>query len=450
MILKNPGVLSDASASLCLCFILLVPFAVAGLSLVNTGLNRSRNAAHAILMSLCIAALASLIFFVCGFAWEGGAGEQAHVLNVAGQKWDWLGAAEWFLRGVNFDKWRGSLVVLLQLASVAVASIVPAATASERWRLAASCASTAVFAGWTYPLFAHWVWGGGWLAQLGVNYGLGHGFIDPAGASCIHATGALTALSLAWILGPRRGKFTSDGMPSAMPGHNAVIVLFGCMLALVGFFGLNSAGAILFAGIHSAQSVLINVNTSLCAAAGAIAALITTRVRFGRPDASLTANGWVSGLVASSAICAFVKPAEAVLVGLVSGALVIFAIEIIELRMKVDDPVGAIAVHGVAGIWGILALGIFGQFVEPLASGIGSSSQIAPHGDSGQFVAQLIGVATLIGFVLPLTYALNWLINRVLPQRVALEGERQGMDLFELGAGAYPEFVTHREDFNRR
>ncbi len=335
-----------------------------------------------------------------------------------------------------------SLIILLQLFSVALACTIPAATGAERWRLGAGCASAAVLAGWTYPLFAHWVWGGGWLAQLGVNYGLGHGFVDPAGASCIHAVGGLTALSIAWILNPRRGKFTADGLPTAMPGHNAVIVLFGCMLALIGFLGLNSAGSILFAGLTPAQSVLVDVNTTLCSAAAGLAALITTRLRFGRPDASLTANGWISGLVASSAVCAFVKPAEAVAVGFVAGVLVIFAVEIIELRMKVDDPAGAISVHAVGGMWGVLALGMFGRFTPALAN--------IDSGDSGQFLAQLIGVATLLGFVLPLTYTLNWLLNRVLPQRVALEGERQGMDLFELGAGAYPEFVTHRDDFTRR
>ncbi|MBV9406122.1 MAG: hypothetical protein JO211_12325 [Acidobacteriaceae bacterium] len=428
----------ETAGGLCLLFLLVAPFAGAGLSLMNTGLARSRSAAHTMLMAVSVGAVAVLAFFVCGFAWAGLAGAPSHAVRLAGKGWDWIGAGGFFLRGVNLSASRDSLTVLMQLESVALCAMIPAATVAERWRLGACCASTAVLAGWTYPLFAHWVWGGGWLAQMGVTYHLGRGFVDPGGASCIHVVGGLTALSLAWIVGPRHAKFSAHGMPTAMPGHNAVIVLFGCVLALVGFLGLNSAGALLFGGVDAGQMVVVEVNTLLCAAAAAIGALLTTRVRFGRPDASLTANGWVSGLVASSAIVPFVRPAEAVLVGLIAGALVIFAVETIELRMKVDDPAGAIAVHSLGGMWGIVALGMFGRFGQT-----GTSSD-------GQFLAQLIGVATLLGFGLPLSYSVNWAINRIVPQRVAMEGERQGMDLFELGAGAYPEFVTHREDFLRR
>jgi Amt family ammonium transporter len=284
-------------------------------------------------------------------------------------------------------------------------------------------------------LFAHWVWGSGWLSQLGTQFGLGIGFADPAGAGCIHVVGALTALALSWIVGPRRGRFTADGIPTAMPGHNAVVVLFGCILTLVGFLGLNSAGAVLFAARTPAQTVLVDVNTVLAAAAGALASLVLTRMRFGRPDASLTANGWVGGLVASSAMCPFVKPAEAVFTGLVVGIVVIFAIELLELRMKIDDPTGAIAVHAGGGICGLLAVGVFGRF-----PGVDAS---------GQFLAQLVGIASLLGLIFPMTYGLNWVLNKVIRQRVAPESERQGMDLFELGAGAYPEFVTHREDWMR-
>jgi ammonium transporter, Amt family len=206
-------------------------------------------------------------------------------------------------------------------------------------------------------------------------------------------------------------------------------VLFGCMLALPGWIALNTAGATLFASARPMDAGPIGVNTLLAAAGGAIAALSVTRLRFGKPDASLTANGWVSGLVASSAGCAVVKPVEAVLIGVVAGALVVFGIEILELRMKVDDPGGAISVHAVGGIWGVMAAGIFGP---------------------GQLLPQLVGVATLIGCVLPMSYGLNWALDRIVRQRVTAEGERQGMDLFELGAGAYPDFVTRPDDLFRR
>jgi Amt family ammonium transporter len=298
----------------------------------------------------------------------------------------------------------------------------------------------------TYPLFAHWVWGSGWLAQLGVNYGIGRGFLDVGGTSSIQVLGGLTALAVTWILGPRRGKYSADGMAPAIPGHNSVLVLFGCVLALIGWIGLNSAGAILFTGGEPFGAALIALNTMLAASAAALTAAVITKVRFGKPDASLTANGWVGGLVASSASCAFVFPAEAVVIGSIAGAVVIFSVEWFELRMEVDDPGGSVSVHAVGGIWGILALGVFGQFHRPVLNVAENSMPAAINANtSGQWLAQIIGVATLVGFVLPLTYGLNWILNRFYPFRVSIEGERQGMDLHELGAGAYPEFVTHTE-----
>lgn len=406
--LETQGSLSGSDAIFCILCIFLIPLAAGGLALMNTGLNRSRNAAHAMLASLCVFAVAALAFGACGFAVESGNPER------------WIGNGTLFLRGVDFNS-SSSAVLLFQLFGASLAAMIPLGAGAERWRVSAICASTALLAGWTYPLFAHWSWGGGWLAR--------QGFVDAAGGGSIQVLGGVTALSIAWILGARRGKFTSDGVPTAIPGHNAVIVLFACLLALVGWIGLNSAGGMLFGGRNAIGSVVIAINTVLSAAAAAASAAIITRVRFGKPDASLAANGWIAGLVASSAGCAIVKPAAAVFIGAVAGAVVMLAIELFELRMKVDDPAGAISVHAAGGIWGLLAVGMFGP---------------------GQFLAQLIGVATLVGLVLPMSYGLNWLLDRAMRQRVAAEGERQGMDLFELGAGAYPDFMTHREDLLRR
>jgi Amt family ammonium transporter len=307
------------------------------------------------------------------------------------------------------------------LFSVAVAATIPVGAASERWRLGAVCASSALFAGWTYPLVAHWVWGGGWLAQIG--------FRDAGGAAAIQATGGLTALSIARILGPRQGKYPAGGLPAAFPGHNAVLVLVACFFTWAGWLGLNGAGSLLWAGAGMAGLARAAVNTTLSASAGALAVAALTRVRFGRPDASLCANGWNGGLVASSAACAWVAPAEAVVIGAVAGVLITFAVEWLDTRWRVDDPAGSISVHAAGGIWGLLALGIFVR---------------------GQWLPQLAGVATLLVFVLPMTEALNRLLHRFYPQRVSPEAEPHGLDLHELGAGAYPEFVTRREDFRPR
>ena len=347
--------LSQASATLCFLLILLVPFAVAGLALVNSGLGRSRSAAHVMLASLCVFGVAAIVYVAIGFSWQGACGRPAHLVTIAGKTWNWIAAEPFYLRGLSLDLSAESLIVLLQVFSVGLAAVIPLSAGSDRWRLGASCASSALLAGWTYPLFAHWVWGGGWLSQLGTNSGLGRGFVDGGGASTIQAVGGLTALSVTWILGSRRGKFSPDGIPAAIPGHSPVLALAGCLMAWVGWLGLNSAGAILFAGIEPSSVVLIVLNTTLCATAAGLTAAVVTRVRFRRPDASLCANGWMAGLVASSAAAAFLKPAAAILVGIVAGGLVLFAIDLLESRLAIDDPGGAVSVHAVAGIWGLLA-----------------------------------------------------------------------------------------------
>jgi len=445
-----PPAMSPAPVPIaCIFLIALVPFAIAGLSLINTGLGRSRSAAHAMLASLCIFAVAAIAYVICGFAFQGYIGSAAHTALIQGKSWNWLAAEPFFLRGLPSNFSSASLVACLQIVSVALAALIPLGAGLDRWKLSASCASTALLAGWTYPLFAHWAWGGGWLAQLGANYGLGRGFLDAGGSSTIHVVGGLTALSIAWILRPRRGKYSLDGMPTAIPGHQAVYVLFGCLLAFVGWLGLNCAGAILFAGAELGRIPMACIITTLCASSAVLSAAFITRFRFGKPDVSISANGWVGGLVASSAGCVFFSPGAAIVIGIVAGALVTFSVEWFELQLGIDDPGGAISVHAVSGIWGLLALGIFGS-VPALARGAanGLTNHIGTVA-TGQWLAQLVGIATLLGFVLPLTYGLNAALNTIVRQRVPAQGERQGLDLYELGAGAYPEYVTHGDEFTQ-
>ena len=387
---------------------LFIPFAIAGLLLINTGLARSRSAAHMMMTGLVAVGIAVMVYFACGAAIEL---DESRAL---------------FLRGISDTEMRG---VWFGAFAASLAVVIPLGTGAERWRLGPACISTALLAGLTIPLMAGWTWGGGWLAQLS-TYGLGHGFVDCGGSGVIQATGGLTALSLAWILGPRRGKFTPERMPLAMPGHHAVFVLFGCLLALPGWIGLNAAGACVMPGADAAAK--IGLNTTLAAAAASLTAAAITRIRFGKPDASLTANGWIGGLVASSAGCAFLAPAAAVIIGAIAGALIVFSVEFLELRLGIDDPGGSVSVHGIGGIWGLIAAGMLGSF------------------PADQWLAQMIGVATLLGIIFPLTYGLNFLLNLIMRQRVAPEGERQGMDLHELGAGAYPDFLTHFDDTMQR
>ena len=421
---------------LCLGCILLVPVAIAGLALMNAGLGRSRNAAHLLVSSLSVFSVAVAAYFLCGFAFQGAPGGPSYFFVAGYKEWSWISAGRFLFRGVALDGSPRSLTLLFQVFCVGLAAIIPLGAGGGRWRMSASALSAALLAGWTYPLYAHWVWGGGWLAQLGSNFGLGNGFIDAGGSTVIQAVGGFTGLSAAWILGPRRGKYSS-GMPAAIPGHDMVMVCFGCLLTIAGWLGLNGAGALIFggsgggngAGIAPGGIVLVALNTILCAAFAALSAIFFTRLRFGKPDASLCINGCIGGLVASSAGCAVLSPLTAAATGLVAGAVVTYSVEFLEVRLRIDDPGGAIPIHGLCGIWGALAVAIFA------------------NNTSGQWIAQLAGVATILGFVLPLTFGINWGINRVWPMRVSLEAERQGLDLHELGAGAYPEFITHGDEF---
>jgi Amt family ammonium transporter len=415
--------------------IMLIPFAPAGLGLIHAGLGRSRSAAHALLATLCVLSVTAIVFVTVGFAWTGFPGGHTYSAITGSIAWDWIASEPMLARGVNFDAASQQIALMLcfHIFAVGLAGVIAIGAGADRWRLGATCISSAIFAGIIYPLFAHWAWGGGWLSQLGTTFGLGGGFIDAGGSATIQATGGLTALAIACLLGPRRGKYGADGVATAIPGHNIVLVLFGCMLALVGWTGLNTAGAVIFYAVAPGRVVGVVLNTMLAAAASSLAALTVTRIRFGKPDASLTANGWVAGLVASSAGCAFIGPAAAILIGLVAGGVVPYAVELFELKLFVDDPGGSISVHAGAGLWGTLAAGIF--------------AATSPGMQGPQILAQVVGIATLLGFVLPVAYAANWILNRIMPQRVDRDGDHQGMDVRELGAGAYPEFVVHSDEF---
>jgi Amt family ammonium transporter len=316
--------------------------------------------------------------------------------------------------------------------AVGLAATIPLSAGADRWRLGPICLSSALLGGLIFPLFAHWVWGGGWLAQLAANFGIAN-FTDVGGAGVVQVVGGLTALSVAWIAGPRRGKYSDDGIPAAIPGHNIVQVLFGCLLALVGWIGLDAAASILFYGAGLQQIVGVVINATLSASAGCLAALVVTRSRYHKPDASLSANGWIAGLVAGSAACAMVSPQSAIWIGVIAGILATYLIEIFELHLRVDDPGGAVSVHALAGIWGLIALGLFGNFPEGTRG--------------GHILAQVVGISALLGFMLPLIHAGNLLLNRWSTYRVDDDGHWHGMDVRELGAGAYPEFVIHADEF---
>jgi Amt family ammonium transporter len=413
-------------AVLIVCF-LLIPLAGAGMALINTGLGRSRNAAHAMFTSICAIASAACAWVVVGQSIAGWNGGPARTLLLGGKAWNWIGASGLFMTGLPATNSPALLVALFGVLTAGLMALIPLGAGAERWRLGAVCASSAMLGGIVYPLFLHWAWNGGWLAR--------NGFIDVGGSGVLHGVGGMAALATAWQLGPRHGKYTSDGMPLAMPGHHGIFVLFGCLLSLPGWIAVNVTAAMLFHAVDPGLAVVIAMNTVVAASAAALAAALLTRIRFGKPDLSLTANGWVAGIAAIAAGCASVPPVSAIVIGLCAGALAPLSVELLELRLKIDDPGGSISVHAVGGIWGLIALALLGRL---------------PGANGNLFFAQLAGIATLLGCILPLIFGLNSLLDRVLPFRAPADGERQGMDIHELGAGAYPEFMTHTDEFMPR
>ncbi len=419
--------LSDAMFALTLGLLVLAPLAIAGVALLNTGLGRSRSAAQSLLGCVTLVAVSAIAFAVMGVSFAGAPG---HALSIAGKSWNWIGGAPLFMRHFSAMEPQAQLGVLFEFLAAGLMAIIPWGSGADRLRLPAGCALTAVLAGGVFPVLVHWTWGGGWLAGLGANFGLGAGFLDGAGAASVHAAGGLSALAVVWIGGSRKGKFPKEGLATAMPGHNAVYILFGCLLAMVGWLAWNMAGAILWLHVAPGGLAVTAINTILSASAALVATFTVTRTRFGKPDASMCANGWLAGLVSSSACAGIVTPVEAILVGGIAGIAAPLLVELLELALSIDDPSGAISVHAVGGLWGLFAAGMF-----------------APQ--PGQMMAQLVGIATLLGFVFPLVYLLFSILDRILPLRVDPDGERLGMDLHELGGGAYPEFVIHRDESYR-
>src|SRR5437016_12067363 len=340
------------------------------------------------------------------------------------------------------------VMFLFQMVFMDTALTIVTGSCAERWKFGAFAISSVFMGAFTYPLFANWAWGGGWLSQLGTNFGLGHGYADFAGSGVVHSVGGVTALALGMIIGPRIGKYTRSGKPNAIPGHDLVIVLTGCFILAFGWFGFNPGSTLAASGNGALRISSIAVNTMLAGCTGSFGAILYMWMRYGKPDASMSGNGLLAGLVAITAPSGFVNTVSAAIIGLIAGVLVCVSVEFVERKLKVDDPVGAISVHGVNGLWGVLSVGLFADGTSNYGgswNGVTGSVTGLFYGDASQLAAQLVGISTLLGFVFTFSFLLNLVLEFFIGHRVSAETEIAGLDIPEMGQLGYPEFVFRPE-----
>lgn len=409
----------------------LVFWMQAGFAYVEGGLTRAKNANNIIMKNLMDFSVGSVAFWAIGFGLMFGDGNA------------FIGLNGWFLSGADNSpatgdayqgvysslSWTGVPLFakfMFQLMFAATAATIVSGAMAERTKFSAYFVYSFVVSAFIYPIVGHWIWGGGWLANLGMW--------DFAGSTVVHSTGGWLALVGAVILGPRIGKYSRDGKPQAIPGHSLPMAALGVFILWLGWFGFNP-GSTMAADASIAQ---IALTTNLAAATGAIGALVTSWALLKKPDVSMTLNGVLAGLVAITAPCAFVSPLSAAIIGVLGGIVVVISVLVID-RLKVDDPVGAISVHGVCGMLGTIALGFFAQegYAPPNTTGNG----LLFGGGLKLLAAQAIGVVSVFAWCLVTGVILFGLIKVTMGIRVSAEEEIEGLDVGEHGVSAYPDFV---------
>lgn len=385
----------------------LVYFMQAGFAMVETGFTRAKNAGNILMKNMMDFVLGSLFFFLIGFAIMFG-GDGAIIGTKGFFNITSLGDADGMFNGLPI----GVFIFFHTVFCATSATIVSGAMA-ERTKFIAYLIYSAAISILIYPVSGHWIWGGGWLSDMG--------FHDFAGSTAVHMVGGICALVGAKILGPRKGKYDKAGKPAAIPGHNLPLGVLGVFILWFCWFGFNCGST------TAATTTIGNIamTTNLAAAASTLATLIFTWVKYGKPDVSMTCNGSLAGLVAITAGCDVVSNYEAILIGLLAGIVVVVAIEFIERVAKIDDPVGAIGVHGVCGALGTLLAGIFGE---------GCS-----------FPAQLLGVISVAAFVTVMAVIVFVVIDKTVGLRVSEEEEIEGLDMKEHGCSAYANFHFHND-----
>ena len=438
----------------------LVLFMQAGFALLTCGLVRKKNAGHLMMLNFAAYVFAFLAYWAVGFAFQFGAvAVNAAPLNLGGTPtlnefllgsgpWGLLGGKGFFLSGVGYDTGVNTLM-LFEIVFMETAGYIIVGAICERITFTAFLLCELFVGAILYPVFGCWVWGGGWMSQWGTTFGLGHGYCDFAGSTVVHAVGGFCAMALAIILGPRIGKYAKDGTPRAFPAHNIPFVVAGTFILLFGWMGFNPGSTL---GATDLRISVIAVNTNLAAVAGAATAMFYWNLRFGKPDISMACNGMLAGLVAITAPCAFVGPVASVVIGMVAGIVVCVGVLFNERTLKVDDPCGAISVHGYCGFLGAVCVGIFADGTYGAGwNGVGASSYLGTagqgvtgllYGDTSQFICQVLGATLCVAWAFGSTFIVFKLVNAVKSMRVPPEVEVEGLDVPEFGIPAYPEDAT--------
>ena len=422
----------------------LVFFFQCGFAMVETGFCRAKNAAHTMTMNFMVFLVGAVGYFLIGFALQmGGSGGTAG-LGSGGSALNALVSIPG-LGGIVGLKGFGLLgtydagiyaLFFFQMVFMDTTVTIPTGAMAERVKYSAMVITSFFISMFLYPLFANWVWGGGWLATLGKNFGIGHGVVDFAGSAVVHSMGGMIALSGAIVLGPRIGKFKKDGTARAFPGHNIPMAIIGTIILFFCWFAFNAGSTLNSADFRLA---VVATNTMIAGSVGGLVAMFYMWGKFGKPDPSMTANGALAGLVAITAPCAFVNGISSLLIGAIAGYLVCVAVPFVENKLKLDDPVGAISVHCINGLWGVIAVGLFsdGVYGDGL-NGVAGGVRGLFFGDASQLLAQLIAVAVLIIWGFGVSYLFFKFLDKIWGLRVAPEDELGGLDIPEMGVLAYP------------
>ena len=401
----------------------LVIFMQAGFALVEAGLTRAKNVANIFMKNLMDFCVGALLFFAVGYAIAFGGSTTGIGKFIGGD--GWFLAGDGVFTYATLDKF---VFFTFQVAFAATAATIVSGAMAERTQFRSYVLYSAVISAIIYPIVVRWQWGGGWLFQGGINDTPFHDF---AGSSIVHMTGGCAALMGAKILGPRIGKYGPDGKPRSIPGHNIPFAILGCFILLVGWFGFNP-GSYLAADVAIG---LIAVNTALAGAAGAVVAMVVTWIKGGKPDVSMTGNGLLAGLVAVTAGCWAVDQLGAIIIGAAAGGIVVFAVLFFD-RIRIDDPVGAISVHGVCGAFGTIAVGLFSTLDAEESAGV-LKEGLFYGGGADQLIAQVVGVVSIAAFVLVTSGVLFLVLKKTVGLRVTEQEELEGLDVHEHGAPGY-------------